>query len=376
MKATSKVASIVLFLSVFIFFVSCKKQKSEWKGTIEEEDGVTVIKNPKEPMYGEDVFSLEEELSIGEAEGREKFMFSQIIDVGVDEEENIYIVDFIEAHIKVFKKSGEYLRTIGKRGQGPGEIQRPQNIYITPKNEILVNDRGARFLHFFTLSGEYKRSLPQTRLPFISRPKVDTQNNIVARYIITGTAEVWTFVLKKFDSELNELFNVYSYEYEITPNIYNVYPPQCFWEVRSDDSLVWGYADKYELEILDRNGQVIRKIIKDYEPVEITAEEKQKWVKNTFGDKGVPLGVKVNWNKYHNAFQFLNIDDVGRIYVQTYEKASSGYYYDVFDSNGRYIAKIPLIARLRICKKSKFYTIEEDEDGYQYVKRYKVTWKY
>lgn len=378
MKAKNLAVLILLLISVLITSVSCEKQKSEWKGTIEEVDGFKVVKNPKEPIYGEEVFIIEEEFSIGEAQGTEEYVFSQIIDIEVDEEENIYVLDFKEANIKVFDKSGEYVRTIGKRGQGPGEIQRPRSIHITPKNEILINDRGARFLHFFTLSGEYKRSLSQARFLLFSHPKVDTQNNIVARYIITSTVGVWTFVLKKFDSELNELFKVFSYDYEITPKIYNVYPPLCFWEVRSDDSIVWGYADKYEFQILDKNGQVIQKIIKDYEPVKITEEEKQKWVKDVFGDKGIPPDVKVYWDKCHNAFQFLNIDDVGRIFIKTYEKTpdESGYYYDVFDSEGKYIVKIPINYQPQVWKKNKLYTIEEDEEGYQVVKRYKVTWNY
>jgi len=87
---------------------------------------------------------------------------------------------------------------------------------------------------------------------------------------------------------------------------------------------------------------------------------------------------QVKWGKYHNAFQFLNIDDAGRIFVQTYERATdgSGYYYDVFDSEGKYIAKTSLKTMPRVLKKkNKLYTIKEDEDGYQYIKRCKVTWK-
>jgi len=38
--------------------------------------------------------------------------------------------------------------------------------------------------------------------------------------------------------------------------------------------------------------------------------------------------------------------------------------------------KIPLEFQPQAFKKSKLYTIEEDEEGYQYAKRYKVTWKY
>ncbi len=57
-----KFQGILLFIPSILFF-SCSQQKSEWEGTIEEVDGVTVVKNPKEPMCGEDVFSLDEEVS-------------------------------------------------------------------------------------------------------------------------------------------------------------------------------------------------------------------------------------------------------------------------------------------------------------------------
>ena len=70
----TKIFSIAILLCALIMLVCCSQQKTEWKGTIEEVDGVTVVKNPKEPMYGEDAISLEEELSIGEAEGREEYM--------------------------------------------------------------------------------------------------------------------------------------------------------------------------------------------------------------------------------------------------------------------------------------------------------------
>ena len=71
MKSKTKVIPIILFFSALMMLVSCQQQKAKWKGTIKEENGVTIVKNPKKPIYGEDVFSLEEELTIGEVEGRE-----------------------------------------------------------------------------------------------------------------------------------------------------------------------------------------------------------------------------------------------------------------------------------------------------------------
>lgn len=74
MKNKTKIVSIVLFLSVFIMAISFGGQKSQWKSKIEYEDGIKVIKNPGDPLYGEIEFDLEEDLSIGNEED-ENYMF-------------------------------------------------------------------------------------------------------------------------------------------------------------------------------------------------------------------------------------------------------------------------------------------------------------
>ena len=63
MKIKIRFVLAVFLLFSFIILVFCNKQKTEWKGTIEEENGILVVKNPKEPIYGEDVFNLEEEIT-------------------------------------------------------------------------------------------------------------------------------------------------------------------------------------------------------------------------------------------------------------------------------------------------------------------------
>ena len=54
--------------------LGCKKQETEWQGTIETKDGVTIVRNPKHPMYHEPVLSLREDLVIkGSEEDEEGF---------------------------------------------------------------------------------------------------------------------------------------------------------------------------------------------------------------------------------------------------------------------------------------------------------------
>ncbi len=60
MKNKAEVLSVALFLSAFIMLALFGGQEAEWKGKIEIENGIKVIKNPGEPLYGEIKFELEE----------------------------------------------------------------------------------------------------------------------------------------------------------------------------------------------------------------------------------------------------------------------------------------------------------------------------
>jgi hypothetical protein len=368
MKTKSFVFPTIVLLWLIFIFASPVLQKARWKGTIEEIEGVKVVKNPKEPMFEESVFRIEEELSIGEEGKGDEYFFADARDIAVDEEGKIYVLDSDEAHIKVFHRTGKYVKTIGKKGQGPGEMSFPSSIQITPQREIAVNDSSARKIHFFTLEGNFLRAVSQKNLNFFSDPKLDREGNITASYM-SVTKEV-TYYLKKFDQQLKETLPIFSVVVLKYPEL-NPFYPRCYWEPMGEYHLVWGFADKYELFVIDSEGNTVKKITRDYDPVKITDEEKEK------RSEGLIEGVRLVWDDHHNPFIYLCVDDLGQIYTQTYEREikSGFYYHDVFDRDGKYIAKIPLKSRPYVIKSGTLYTIEKDEEGYQSVKRYRITWE-
>ncbi len=362
-----------LFMGLFLFlFYSCHSQKEEWKGEIHKENGVIVVHNPKTPLYEGDVFHLEEDLAIGESEGQEEYMFSEANDMDVDSEGNIYVLDSKETHIKVFDREGAFLKIIGQKGQGPGEMQSPQDFSITANLEIMVNDWSTRALHFFSLDGQYLKSLNLKGMIFFLHPVANSQNHIVAGYTVMD--QTVTGYLKIFNPDMTEKKTLYSYKLAQYPVINPLYA-QCFWQIDRHDHIIWGYNGVYEIWFLKPDGSLFMKISKDYDPVKITEEEKEEFIKSNYGEEPPP-GIKLSWDSHHHPFIYLSVDDEGRVFVRTYEKAPNGhFYYDVFNSRGKYIAKIPLEHRPRIWKKNKLYVISEDEEGYQQVRRFNVSWK-
>ncbi len=371
MKNKNSFVSIVVIILILIIHTACGTQKAAWKGTIEEENGVIIVKNPKEPMYGDDVFSLEEELTIGEAEGREEYMFSQIRSMGVDNTGRIYVLDVRESHVKVFDQNGNYIKTIGKKGQGPGELDFPLSLSITAKNELAVEDFRSRRLAFFSLEGEFKKNLLTAKVG-LARIDIDSEGSMVGIAIVRDE-ENPRYELKKFDSDLNYLHSLGSSPLpSASGGGLNPFLGIILSQIDNNDQVVCGYPENYEIKIFDKEGNLKRKLIKEYDPVEITEEEIEEET------EGMPPNIKISMPKYHSAYRWFTTDDEGRIYVMTWERVTEGEgnYYDVFDSEGRFIVKISLKTRPFVLKNEKFYTVEDDDEGFLFIKRYKVIWNY
>ena len=142
--------------------------------------------------------------------------------------------------------------------------------------------------------------------------------------------------------------------------------------MNSPAHIIFSFTEKYELLVYDGEGRLVRKIQKKYDPVRISDPELAKMREVV----RLPSSIRLIVPKHHTAFQRFTVDDENRIFVQTWEKTKDGksYIYDVFDSSGLCVARVPLDVMPRVWREGKVYTIEEDEDGYQYVVRYKASW--
>jgi len=174
----SKFVLIGFLCVLFFLFQNCTKKthSKKWQGTIEDKEGVKVVKNPSNPIYDEISLHLKKDLSIG-SEDDENYMFYKVFDMDVDSQGNIYVLDSGNYRIQKFDNKGQYLQTIGKKGQGPGEFERPIRVFLDAQNNIYVNDR--RKIKIFNSQGEFLNSflLDTSVTDFY----IDGQGNILAQ---------------------------------------------------------------------------------------------------------------------------------------------------------------------------------------------------
>ncbi len=94
--------------------------------------------------------------------------------------------------------------------------------------------------------------------------------------------------------------------------------------------------------------------------------------------ESVRPGQKVYIPEHHPVFRQITVDEADRIFIMLWlaPEDRNGYFFDVFDAEGKYTAQIFLPGSPGAWKDGKFYLKESDQDGYLYVKRYAVTWDY
>ena len=92
------------------------------------------------------------------------YYFKTPTDIAVDSKNCIYIVDSALHIINVFDSNGQFIRKIGKRGQGPSDLLTPLRIGIDTNNTILVWEIGNRRIQTFSETGT---SLYNLKIPLI-----------------------------------------------------------------------------------------------------------------------------------------------------------------------------------------------------------------
>ena len=67
----------------------------------------------------------------------------------MDGDWNVYVLDEQAQQVRVFDSAGVYLKTLGRRGEGPGEFGRAEAIALLPDGRLVVRDPGNQRVEVF-----------------------------------------------------------------------------------------------------------------------------------------------------------------------------------------------------------------------------------
>jgi hypothetical protein len=348
---------------------------------IKTENGIPVVYNPKEPVPVPGIASqitLQQDLVLGgESEGQE-YLFSLLSFLVVDDDENMIVLDREESCIKIFDKNGKKIQQFGRKGEGPGEFQRPTTLAVIKGEKIGVMDPPNHRYSIFSREGECLKEISLEKYARLIRVRADSRGFFYANYLTVVDAQKnikYTMDLIKFDQDFKPVLTLGSFEFTrkrreviMVEKRFGFYP-------RDDNSFAWGINGAYVINIVSTNGETIRRIVKDYDPVKVTEEDRQEMYKDTFGEQKLPSDVSLNFPKYYPPFYGFLCDDEGRIHVWTYEKDPQGnIFYDVFTREGKCFTRysLPNKELLFAVKKNKVYSINNTD--FPVLTRYTMIW--
>lgn len=239
--------------------------------------GDTVVVRTVSGSVWEGSAILVPEMSIGELDGADEYLFGNIASIAVDDDRTVYVFDGQAQEVRVFDSAGTYTRTLVGPGEGPGEFSRVEAIAVLPDGRLVVRDAGTKHIKVFgpgphdidqwSYSVSSTMSYGSTPLytdihgrTFQTDPQWDTADQI----IVFGPdgAQIDKFPEPWGDYEEPSSFPV-------------PFMPFGHWAVHPAGHLITGFPSEYRIDVIRDHG--VLRIERDAEPARVPEGERTFW---------------------------------------------------------------------------------------------------
>ncbi len=362
---------------------------ARWAGTVTEENGIRAVHNPETPLYGEFTLDLETDLTIG-GDGDDSTIFYEARRMAVDEEGNMYVLDSGNHRIQKFDDEGNFLQTIGKEGQGPGEFENLSAIFLADDGTFYAAD-GMR-MHRFKQDGTFLSSIPLTNriTDFWIAPDkhiygVEVRNTEQGRhrYLVKLNPEgkeLETLAeyadVQAVDRENEGVRMRYVIMHRYNPLLYLIPSP--------GGGFFYTHSAEYTLMHADAQAETDTIIKKAVEPAPISRQEKDRIIQDTMDyvstrGRNVPEDIIRQGCRFPPTAPFfvaVVVDDRGRLYVRRLKSSldeSDTQVLDIFGPEGHYLYQVTTEVRPSVITGGRLYELwEDEEEGTIQLRRYRI----
>jgi hypothetical protein len=270
----------VFFAATILIWSSCSENKEEG-ASVEIIDGIEYVHNIETPLSpGKTVF-FEEELAIRSEDDKGNIILFRPGWHLVDDKGYVYICDLQDRQIKVFDPDGLLVRTIGQKGEGPGEFQNIGEIALLPDGRLLVLDWEAHRISLFDPEGKFINS--HKFLNWSYDVFLTTNSYYVRDENIFGPETQLS--IKAYDLSGDELFSYGKFvphhslqideggrRFSISPLPFDVY--SILAGDQKNARLYHCLNDEYSIDVYDQSGKLFRKIDRPCRRIPVTAKDR------------------------------------------------------------------------------------------------------
>ena len=354
---------------------------------------IQVVNDGRGQWTPENSWTMVEDLRLGSVGQDGPELFSQVAYILTDEAGRIYVLDYPAQDIRVFDDSGQYLHTIGSKGEGPGELQGAAGLDWGPEGDLWV--WGGQRYSVFDSEGEFVASYPRL-VRGVIYPWI---GGFVpgGRYIdwgldyeVTGREQVGDFLVQSYSG----LTTFHPIEFS-PPNSLDTLPPLRFYTDVTDDGQMM--APRAGLMVAQaHDGQLWTAITNHYRIVRRTLDgdsllafsipSRPTRVPDQYVDsmmrlsqeQGFPME-RDRFGEYERLVTRVLTDNQGLLFVFPHEEGvPEGSVVDVFRETGVYQGRIelpePVLTRgpPPYFTDTHMYAVVQDELDIPFVVRFRI----
>jgi len=252
-----------------------------WQAEWDTIGDTVVVRTNSGSVWGGPV-TLVEDLAIGALEGPDELMFGFVQCMAVDAEGGIYVYDGQVPALRYFDASGDYVRTLGREGSGPGEYRDTcLGLAVRSDGKVLMRDpRNAR-INVYEPDGTPADHWPVASGLFTSQAMMIDMADHVYLKILTERPErnrPWKIGLLHLDADGQLLDTIPDPPIAGAPESGGGgrFVPAKQWAWSPLGYMVVGVNRDYSFELRPPGRPVLR-IERTVEPVELQPEERAEW---------------------------------------------------------------------------------------------------
>jgi hypothetical protein len=307
----------------------------------------------------------------------------------IDAAGNIYVLDYKLHCMKIFGPSGDYIKTIGREGEGPGEFRGASRIAIDASGRIYTHDYLNKRFQIFSPDGEYLDSrLSQDGVKDIVMGPGGRIYLGLQEFDFMDSSGVNWLRLLRVSEDFSESVTVDSTSVKLWKMVQVgdamtmatvPYPPDLIWAVSADGKIIIGRSDKYFIRILSPDLEQMGEIKRDVEAPPVTEEDKEAYYRSfeRDGQTGLEPAMKnaMKFPRHKPYFDDIVVDWDGNILVRWSEPVDDAPGYDVFDPTGGFIGRVSIdgLANGAVFKDGFIYSRFREEDELTKIRRYAIT---
>jgi hypothetical protein len=340
---------------------------SRWSGSMDTlPNGMVQVTNPAEGVWDSSTaWRVVEELRIGSIDEVGPALLGDVQAVELDPLGRIWILEGQSQELRVFDRDGRHLRTIGRKGGGPGEFAQPLGMAWSATGQLWVPDPENNRISIIDTSGAFvgSRRMIGGFMWFPWPGRFDTAGFFYNFLPDLGPGREFRMFMVRYDTALNVIDTLAPPEWQEPEQYFELvsadgqsrwrnsvpYTPSLQWKLTPAGDFWFVHTGPYELFRVNDDGDTVRKVTKPFEQVPVTGEDVDSALARL--EDFIKRGGKVDRSRIPDvkpAVEHLYLSDDGHLWVQpvTARRDDRGRLHEIFDPEGRYLGRVRLPFRL------------------------------